>query len=331
MKLGSISLWGADVESFLGEIRLADELGYEVITVGDSPSAWQDVYVSLAVAAPATRKAILAPMVTAPYLRHPMMLARSMLSLAQLCDGRVVIGLGYGGSATASIGRPAASLAYLRDFVSALRDLLNGESIVWDGMKCSPLVGAHPIPIYIAAEGPKALRMAGAIADGVVVTVGHNLDIVDHRLAGARAGALDAGRDPDQLELWGMGYVSVRPSRREAIDDISAFLAVHGGLGMQRPYMRAMVPPELDGKLQQLIDAYSTTEHTVVGGQQAQLVERLGLTDFLAGLTSLVGTADEVKALVAVLETRGMSCVFAPLPGNVDPLGTLRRFHDAVR
>ena len=51
---------------------------------------------SLALAAAETKNAVLATMVTA-LLRHPMILARSMLSIAQLCDGRVAIGLGFGG------------------------------------------------------------------------------------------------------------------------------------------------------------------------------------------------------------------------------------------
>jgi alkanesulfonate monooxygenase SsuD/methylene tetrahydromethanopterin reductase-like flavin-dependent oxidoreductase (luciferase family) len=269
-------------------------------------------------------------MVTAPFLRHPMMTARAMLSLANLTGGRVAIGLGLGGSAVASIGRRPATLQQTRDYLMAVRDLLNGESVTWDGVTTAPLVNAEHIPIYLAAEGPKALRLAGEIADGVIVTVGLNHDVVTHSVETARSGATDAGRRPDDLTFWGMGYVSVRDTYDQAIDDIAAFLAVHGGLGMQRAHAREMVPPELKDKFAELMAAYSATEHVVVGAEQSKLVKTLGLTDYLAGLTAIAGTPEQVRDCVSGLEKLGVSCVLAPLPGNVDPDGTLRRFRDAV-
>ena len=51
MRLGSISLWGADVDSFRRQIREAEARGHEIIGVGDTPSAWQDLVVTLSVAA----------------------------------------------------------------------------------------------------------------------------------------------------------------------------------------------------------------------------------------------------------------------------------------
>lgn len=51
VQLGTILLWGTDIDVFRHQLRLAEELGYSAIGVGDSPAAWQDMYVSLAVAA----------------------------------------------------------------------------------------------------------------------------------------------------------------------------------------------------------------------------------------------------------------------------------------
>src|SRR5205085_2613964 len=99
--------------------------------------------------------------------------------------------------------------------------------------------------------------------------------------------------------FWGMGYVSVRDTYDQAIDDIAAFLAVHGGLGMQRAHAREMVPPELTDKFAELMAAYSAAEHVVVGAEQSKLVKTLGLTDYLAGLTAIAGTPEQVRDCVS--------------------------------
>ena len=71
MRLGSISLWGDDLEAFRRQLRLAEELGYDAIGIGESPSVWQDMCVTLALAAQETSRATLATTVTTPFLRHP--------------------------------------------------------------------------------------------------------------------------------------------------------------------------------------------------------------------------------------------------------------------
>jgi 5,10-methylenetetrahydromethanopterin reductase len=240
MRLGSISLWGEDVDDFRREIRLAEELGYDVIGIGDSPAAWQDAVASLTVAALETTKPTLATAVTTPFLRHPLALARSMLSVAQLAGGdRVVVGFGGGGSAPAGLGRTGGSLKEVREYVLALRALLNGESITWEGYTTAPLANARPLRIFIAADGPRQQALAGEIADGVIVNLGMSMDIVDQRLENVRAGAGAAGRDPDDVEIWGYTYASVRDRREDAIADIAAFLAIMGALWTRRPYARA--------------------------------------------------------------------------------------------
>jgi len=61
MKLGICSLWGPDLAAFRAEVRLASDLGYELITVGDSPAGWHDLHVSLTIAALEAPNAMLAP------------------------------------------------------------------------------------------------------------------------------------------------------------------------------------------------------------------------------------------------------------------------------
>lgn len=146
-----------------------------------------------------------------------------------------------------------------------------------------------------------------------------------------REGARAAGRDPDSIEIWGMGFVSVRDTRAEANADIVAMLASTGGMGLKAPHMRALVPPHLLSAVEQLERQYTPADHLVIGSRQAQLVEELGLTDFLAGLRGVTGSPQEVRTYTEELEKLGVSCLLVPLPGPVDPEGTLRRMSAAVR
>ena len=330
MRLGSVSLWGQDVEAFRKELRLAEELGYEVLGVGDSPSAWQEMFVSLAVAAQATRRATLATMVTTPFMRHPKVCAGAMSSLQALSGGRMQLTIGSGGSAVASLGRKAAKTSELRDFTLATRDLLDGKPARFEGTLVPPLVHAKRMPLYLSADGPKSLALAGQIADGVVISIGLSLELVDQKLAIVRSAARQAGRDPGAIDFWGMSFVSVRDTRAAANADVTAFLAVIGGLGFKGSKMRAMLPPELLPSIEEMERRYDPTDHVVVGGKGARLVEELGLTEFLTGLSAITGSSDQVREHVAQLEKRGVSCVLAAMPGNADPEGTLRRFRQAI-
>src|SRR5579862_7781257 len=111
--------------------------------------------------------------------------------------------------------------------------------------------------------------------------------------------------------------------------DVSAFLASTAGMGLKAPHMRAIIPPELRMAVEEMERRYDPTQHVVVGGANAQLLEALGLAEFVAGLNSVNGDEQRVSAHLRALEELGVSCVIVPLPGNADPDGTLTRFAQA--
>jgi len=132
MELGSISMWGPDLEAFRAEVRAAEELGFGLITVGDSPAGWHELYVSLTVAGLETRRATIAPMVTIPISRHPVVAASAMNSLYDLTGGRAAFAIGTGGSAVTGMGREAATQAQAKAYMIAMRQLFNGEEAAWE-------------------------------------------------------------------------------------------------------------------------------------------------------------------------------------------------------
>lgn len=332
MKLGTILLWGDDLEQFSRQLHVAEGLGFGVIGVGDSPAAWHDLYVSLAIAALETSTATLTPLVTTPFLRHPSVTANAMSSIADLSDGRAALTIGSGGSALRSIGRPkAARPGDMRAYVTAVRSLLDGGTADFEGHTTARLVRSRSIPLLVSADGPKGLRLAGELADGVVLSTGLSLELVDRKIAVVREAAAAAGRDPDAVTIWGLAFTSVRTTREEANADITSFLASTAGMGLKAPHMRALIPPELLGAVEEIERRYDPTEHVVVGGRNARLLEELGLVDFVVGLNSITGSPQQVAGHLRALEERGVSCVLAPLPGSADPEGTLQRLAEAAK
>jgi alkanesulfonate monooxygenase SsuD/methylene tetrahydromethanopterin reductase-like flavin-dependent oxidoreductase (luciferase family) len=331
LRLGTISLWGHDLEGFRRQVRLAEENGYEVVGLGDSPTAYHDLYVALAVAAQETHKATIGPMVTAPFIRHPAVTAGAISSIDDLSGGRAFLGLGTGGSLTKGIGRLAATQPEMREYLVAVRSLLAGQPVEWDGHQVQPIGVARRVPIYYSASGPRALALAGELADGAVLHVGSDVETVRGKVAAIREAAQAAGRNPDAVDIWGYSYCAVRPSRAEALDDVKAFLASAAAFGMRPVHAMATVPDHLKENVLELQRRYDVTQHTVPGGRNARLVDELGLADFIAGRTTIAGSPAEVHEQVEALAETGLTTLFCALPGNADPEGTLVRFAAAAR
>lgn len=157
-------------------IQWAEQLGYSRAWCYESPALYPDVWVALALAAERTSRIGLGPGVLIPSLRHPMVNAAAIAALAHQAPGRVVVGVGSGFSGRLAMGQKPLRWADVRLYVEALRGLLLGEDVEWEGKTIRMLHGegfgaARPIevPIVIAAMGPKGLAAAEELGDGVFV------------------------------------------------------------------------------------------------------------------------------------------------------------------
>src|SRR5271170_873347 len=118
----------------------------------------------------------------------PLGLAAQAATLAQLSSGRFVLGLGTGGYGPgfwASVGLPDRPIAVMRQYVTEVRALLDGQQVAagrsvtrtgmgpgspgWPMSGSLGLAGLPPAPVYLAALGPQMLRLAGEIADGALL------------------------------------------------------------------------------------------------------------------------------------------------------------------
>jgi 5,10-methylenetetrahydromethanopterin reductase len=157
-----------------GHIAIAEQSGYHRAWLHDTPAQSPDVWAMLAQAAERTQRIGLAPGVLVPTLRHPMVNASGAATLAALAPGRVALAFGTGFNGTRALGAPSASWSYLSTYVRAVRGLLRGDTVEWDGA-CMRML--HPaanapqrpieIPVLLSALGPKGLAVTHQIADGL--------------------------------------------------------------------------------------------------------------------------------------------------------------------
>lgn len=155
--------------------RIAEQLGYTRAWFYDSPALYPDVWVQLCRAAERTSRIGLGTGVTIPSLRHPMVTAAAIGTLVSIAGReRVVVGIGSGFTGRLTMGQRPLRWSYVRQYVAALRALLRGEEVEWEGGVIKML---HPegyaaprpidVPIVIAAAGPKGIAAARELADGV--------------------------------------------------------------------------------------------------------------------------------------------------------------------
>jgi 5,10-methylenetetrahydromethanopterin reductase len=137
----------------------------------------RECYVSLSAIAAATSKISLGPGVSDPYTRHPAMTAASIATLDELSAGRAVLGLGTGGQGFRELGiERKLPVAALRETVEIVRALWRGEQVEYEG-KVVSLNGGEltfqpmrdRVPIYFATHGAQVSKLAGKLADGVLI------------------------------------------------------------------------------------------------------------------------------------------------------------------
>jgi alkanesulfonate monooxygenase SsuD/methylene tetrahydromethanopterin reductase-like flavin-dependent oxidoreductase (luciferase family) len=201
MKIGAHFL-PEDFPVFMDCVKAADESGYDRAWVVDSQMLWEDVWVYMTRALVETERIELGVAVANPLTRHYTVSASTAATLAQLHPGRVVLGLGRGDSAVRTLGLKQVSTAKFGQLLPRVRALLAGEEVETPeaSIRLRWATGER-VPLAVAATGPRNLGLAGALADIAMLQVGANPAAVRWGIDQVRAGAEEADRDPDEVEI----------------------------------------------------------------------------------------------------------------------------------
>ncbi|MEF8778577.1 MAG: LLM class flavin-dependent oxidoreductase [Natronomonas sp.] len=281
--------------------RMAEEEGFEIIGLGDSQSIWRDVYASLATVARATDDVRIGPTVTNPVTRHPAVTASAICTIEELSDGRAILGMGSGDSSVQTLGERPARLADLEEHVSVQQTLCRGQPAEYDDatVKIEWIEDAEPtpeIPVFLGAEGPKTLELAGRVADGVFIGTGLFPELIEESSDRVAAGANAAGRDPDEIETWVLAKANVRETTAKAVDEIKMALAASANHAFRFSLDGKRVPEEYRDPIRQLQEEYVSHEHEELGEtRNKELVEELGLTEYLNDRFAVAGTPEDCR------------------------------------
>jgi 5,10-methylenetetrahydromethanopterin reductase len=232
---------------------LAEQLGFSSFWYTDVRML-RECYIGLASVALRTKRIRLAPGVTDPYSRHPAITAASIATLDELSAGRAMLGLGLGGAGFRELGiAQTLPVAAMRESIVVIRGLLRGERVSLAGRVVSLDQGRlqfpsprAEVPIYIATQGAQISRLAGALADGVLIANIVSPAALDFYLGQITNGAVQAGRGLRDLDIQLRWEICISEDEAAALQTMRRRLAARliaayphwdflGPLGVQLP------------------------------------------------------------------------------------------------
>ena len=339
-----------------------EAMGYDAAWAADSQMLYSDAYAVLALAAANTSRIRLGTGVSVASVRLAPVTAHSIASINQLAPGRVFIGMGTGHTAMRVMGQDPMKAGAFREYLRVLRALLHGEEVDYapdpaqherrairflhpdDGF----IDVAHPVPIYVAADGPLALKAAGAYGDGRVCSHNQTKARLQQSLETMRQGAAAVGRTfPADFHTTALGYACVlKPGESmtsdRVIDEIGSMAAAtlhywwelyqkNGDTSTVAGRCRGLWEEYLafTGKMETPLERRYQQVHL---GHCAFLPpeERHFITEDLIRATGgLVGTPDEIIAMLREREAMGLSEITL-LPAMAHARANLKDFAEQV-
>ncbi|MTD53016.1 TIGR03842 family LLM class F420-dependent oxidoreductase [Amycolatopsis pithecellobii] len=179
--------------------KRAENYGFSHVWTFDSHLLWQEPYVVYSQILANTHRVTVGPMVTNPATRDWTVTASLFATLNDMFGNRTICGIGRGDSAVRVINGSPVTLATLRESITVIRELGNSRAVHHKGntVRFPWSHGSH-LPVWMAAYGPKALALAGEVADGFILQLA-DPDVVAWSVGAVRKAAADAGRDPESV------------------------------------------------------------------------------------------------------------------------------------
>lgn len=317
----------ADVVAVVQEI---EALGYAQIWISNE-KFFHDMYVMATVVAERTNNIKIGTFVVDPYSQHPALTARAVASLDEVSGGRAILGVGAGGTGFPVMGikrvKPAKAI---KEAVQIVRRLWAGETVSFQGEVMAIDNGrlnfqARPdIPVTVATRGDLVLKMAGEIADAVMIATYAEPVGLSHALAQIARGAQATGRSMEQIEIISRVDACIASDQRAAIEAVKPMVGVF--LWTSYPDRRFVhrVGLEVPTELEAII---AKRDYNLMASN-AHLIPDVFVEKFC-----WAGTAEDVALKVAKVVSMGIDQItFLPHP----PLGgstqeTIRAFAKIVK
>ena len=309
--IGAFISPGRSLPKALDRVRLADELGFDAAYV--THIAGRDSLTVLMGYAATTERIRLGTGVVPIFSRTPATMAQTAATIDEYADGRMVLGLGVSHRVTVEnwhgqkIEKPVTEM---REYVAAVRAILRAEpppDATYFPTKFAFMgyEARAELPIYVAALSPNMLRLAGELADGVMLWLCSPAYIRETVIPGVRRGLERAGRSPDGFDVVAAVPIALTDDVESARATLRQDLVPYASL----PFYRAMLESSGFGDELAAFDA----------GMADGDIERAkaGLSDRMLDELAGVGSADDVRAAVERYREAGaVSPCVGGLPGT---------------
>ena len=312
MQYGLLLLGAYESDQLLNLARFAEKHDFEDLWYADE-KFFRDPFVSLAYLSQHTERIRLGTCVTDPYTRHPALIAMAIASLDEVCDGRAVLGIGAGFSGLQAMGlHNAKPVVALRESLPMIRQLWAGETVTFAGELISFHGGelnfqARPdIPILIATRGKLILRLAGEMADEVMLGDIATARTINLAMDEVKRGAERVGRSVDGMPVISRVNLMLSADADIAREPMRAWLATSLWHSYPRWNSYFNYTPEWEEHfkpIKEFVERHGGKPRNV--GDRALIAEYTPLiTDELVRDAALAGTVDDVAAQIVEIATQ---------------------------
>ncbi|MDH3598481.1 MAG: LLM class flavin-dependent oxidoreductase [Candidatus Tectomicrobia bacterium] len=291
---------GIDMAHYIRMAQLAERQGYE--TLWGAESNGYELFSFLGVILSQTSRIKVAPGIASIFTRTPAFMTMSAASWHAIAPHRTLLGLGV--STRIIVGNWHGltwdhPLARTAEYVEMLRQGLRGERLMHAGDHYHAQhfrLSVEPpgdVPIYLAAVNPKMLRLAGAIADGVLLTW-VPLESVPAVIAEIRTGAAEAGREPQEVDIAMYLRTCVTDDRSPAMEWLRRDIT---GYAVADVYRRVLRRFGFKAEVDAMQEAWKR-------GERNQAMQYIA--DPMVDALGLIGSADECRAKVDAFVAAGV-------------------------
>lgn len=278
-----------------------EQLGFEGVFLGCSQLSTLEPFQVLATCAVATTRLKLGIAVTNMVYQEPTVLAGSASTLSEISDGRAILGLGTGDGPVYAMGRKPTRLKEFEEGIRTIRTLLQGGELVTPTGRVRVNYRLVPSPVYLSTEGPRGLRMAGRVADGVFLASGVEPRALGWATARIAEGAAEAGRSLDEITTLAAGMVCIKEDGDEARRLVRRRLANRAHHNLQAT-METVPEEELEGAREFL----AGFDHSKPMEERA---DPALITDYLVRRFAIAGSPKECIARLEELADAGIDRV----------------------
>ncbi|MFP5263577.1 MAG: TIGR03842 family LLM class F420-dependent oxidoreductase [Blastocatellia bacterium] len=283
--------------------RQAEGAGFVYSWIFDSHVLWQEPYPLLTLIASNTERMRMGTCVTNPAVRDATVTASLLATLNRISHGRMDLGIGRGDSSRRVMGKKPTTLERLEETVRAVRDLCSGKAIEYDGREIQMTwANAGVPPVWVAGYGPKALRSAGRVGDGVILQFA-DPHLIKWCLQFVREGAEEAGRDFSKIRVMSAAPVWVSDDLAKARARVRWFPALVSNhvVDLVSRYKPEELPEELTSFIRDR-KGYNYLHHAEVGSSNAEFV-----SDEIVDRFAIVGPAGEHVRKLGELARAGVT------------------------